>query len=116
MQAGLMRECLDCGMQLHRDTVHCLKCDALLADQSDGSILTVDIAHHGERVSAAVVKLNRVLDAAREGYTRGIRLIVGHGLIRDEVTHRLRAFQHAGRIRRFEFEGDNRGVLLISVR
>ncbi len=116
MRGGGLRECLDCGMLLQKGTLYCLKCDALLASQSDGSIITTDIAHHGERVSDAVLKLNRVLAAAMEGYTRAIRLIVGHGLIRDEVLHRLRAWQRSGKIKGFEFESDNHGVLLISVR
>lgn len=111
-----MRECLDCGMQLHSSITTCLKCDAVLNDQTDGSMITVDIAHHGERVHDAIRKLDQVLQSAEQGYTLAIRLIVGHGVIKEEVIGRLQSRRRSGKIRNFDFDGNNQGVLLIFIR
>ena len=51
--------CLDCGMQVPDDIRRCPKCDNQLDRQTDGSTVTIDIAHHGERVSDALRKLER---------------------------------------------------------
>lgn len=111
-----MRECLNCGMLMDDARGVCLKCDAVLADQTDGSIVTIDIAHHGERVADAARKLKSVLRSAKQDYTLAIRVIVGRGLIKDDVISQLHAWQRSGKIRHFEFEGGNQGVLMVFLR
>ena len=43
------RVCLSCGMTLSETVKVCPKCDSELDNQTDGSIITVDIAHNGEK-------------------------------------------------------------------
>jgi hypothetical protein len=78
--------------------------------------VTVDIAHHGERVGEALRKLESVVKEARAGYTGSIRLIVGRGLIRDEAIARLQSWKRSRKIRDFEFDRGNEGVLSITIR
>lgn len=98
------------------EQANCPKCDAALFAQGDGSVLTEDIAHQGETVPEAMDKLDRLLDRAWAGYASGLRLIVGGGLIRDEVHSRLFFLQREGRIRGWEEEGRNQGAVLIRLR
>lgn len=94
----------------------CIKCDSALFRQSDGSMLTVDIAHHRETVAQALAKMDHALNAAWQGYERGVRLVVGGGAIRDAVLGEL-TFQHrAGRILRFRQESPNRGAISVILR
>ncbi len=103
-------------MQVSRGTVQCPKCDNRLDRQTDGSTVTVDIAHHGERVHEALVKLDTVLDEVQAGVSARIRLIVGGGLIRDAVLARLADEQRRGVIRGFSSQSDNAGVVIVQVR
>jgi hypothetical protein len=112
----LTRECLDCGMLLSADTICCPKCDAILSRQTDGSTLELDIAHHGERVPKSLANLEKVLAESRRGYTQTVKLIVGHGLIRDAVNARLTALKRSARILHFQYDRNNRGVILVQVR
>ena len=59
--------CLDCGMGVSETMQYCPKCDNALNLQHDGSTVTVDIAHHGERVSEALQKMQSEIDLARKG-------------------------------------------------
>lgn len=112
----MIRECLDCGMSIGGRIKYCPKCDADLMAQTDGSVLTVDIAHHGERVHEAMRKLDGIIAEAKHGYTHSIRLIVGRGLIRDEVQACLAGWQRSRKIRDFGFDNGNEGVIAIILR
>jgi hypothetical protein len=94
----------------------CLKCDAVWSDQTDGSIVTIDIAHHGERVRDALAKLKTALRMAKQDYTLAIRVVVGHGLIRDAITSQLNSWLRSRQIRSFATEGNNRGVFMVFLR
>jgi len=111
-----MRECLDCGMLMDERKRLCLKCDAVLSDQTDGSIVTIDIAHHGERVRDAKAKLRTALHIAKQDYTLAMRVVVGHGLIRDAITSQLDSWLRSGQIRSFGTEGNNQGVFMVFLR
>lgn len=95
---------------------YCPKCDAELDLQTDGSVLTCDIAHHGERVHEALAKLNSLIAVARADVTARLRLIVGTGLIRDEVCATLNNYERRGEILGFEQDGRNRGAIVIFLR
>lgn len=119
------RECLLCGMQLSVPVpdygedipgATCIKCDSALYRQSDGSTLTVDIAHHQETVAQALEKMDHALNAAWQGYERGVRLVVGGGAIRDAVLGELMFQRQAGRILGFRQESPNRGAVLVTLR
>ncbi|MFT4862220.1 MAG: hypothetical protein ACI95C_001438 [Pseudohongiellaceae bacterium] len=105
--------CLDCGMDVSADMSHCPKCDNALNLQHDGSTITVDIAHNGERVSEALEKMQQEIEVARKGVAKRIRLVVGSGLIRDEVLLALRDLKFRGDVIDFDPEFANSGAVLI---
>jgi hypothetical protein len=96
--------------------VTCPKCDSKISDQTDGSVITVDIAHNGERVFEAVAKLDELIAGAKSGVTAKIRLIVGSGLIRDEINAQLSTYAFRGEILKFEQDGNNTGAVLVTIR
>lgn len=117
------RECLFCGMlqacpSLHisdrRQQPACIKCDTPLFDPSDGSTLTLDIAHHHETVSQALDKFERALERAWSSYARQLRLIVGGGAIREAVLGELYFMQSRAVV--LDVREENRGSLLIRIR
>ena len=103
-------------MSVSEDMDSCPKCDNALNLQHDGSTITVDIAHQGERVSEALEKMQNEIDLARKGVARCIRLIVGSGLIRDEVLLVLRDLKFRGDIMGFESESFNSGAVLVRLK
>ena len=112
----MQQTCLNCGMSFNEDTRHCPKCDNALDLQHDGSTTTVDIAHHGERVSEALEKMHNEITLARKGVSKCIRLVVGSGLIRDEVLLVLRDLKFRGNIIDFETEAFNTGAVLVRLK
>ncbi|MDT8399240.1 MAG: hypothetical protein RQ899_11550 [Pseudomonadales bacterium] len=96
--------------------ITCPKCDADLFAQTDGSCLTVDIAHQGETISDAVDKMTQVLARARAGYYGSVRLIVGGGRIHDEIAAHLYFLQQQGRIISCQEAGGNPGAILVRIR
>jgi hypothetical protein len=95
---------------------YCPKCDNVLNLQHDGSTITVDIAHQGERVSEALRKMQSEIDLARKGVAMCIRLVVGSGLIRDEVLLALRDLKFRGDVKDFDLEPANVGAVLIRLK
>ena len=108
--------CLDCGMSFSENTQYCPKCDNALDLQHDGSVITVDIAHDGERVSEALRKMQSEIDLARKDVASSIRLIVGSGLIRDEVLLVLRDLKFRGEVEDFDLETSNAGAVLVRLK
>jgi len=108
--------CLDCGMSVSEAMHHCPKCDNALKLQHDDSTVTVDIAHRGERVSEALQLMQSEIDLARKGVAKCIRLVVGSGLIRDEVLLALRDLKFRGDIMGFEPESFNAGAVLVRLK
>ena len=95
---------------------HCPKCDNDLSTQHDGSTITVDIAHQGEKVSEALKKMQREVDLARRGVAMRIRIIVGSGLIREEARTVLGDLEYRGEIKSFDLEKKNPGAVLINLK
>jgi len=119
------RECLHCGMytdavritleQIPPD-VHCPKCDASVYLQHDGSCLTRDIAHHHETVVRAMAKLDTMIIDGWRGYSRHLRIIVGGGLIREQVLGQLHYYQGQGLLVDYREENPNRGAIVVQLR
>ena len=103
-------------MLVARHDAICPKCDAVLSAQTDGSIVTSDIAHQGERVHEAMAKLEHLIIEAKLHVTAKLRIIVGSGLIRDEAEARLSNLVFRGDIIKFEQDGHNKGVLMVRIR
>lgn len=112
----MYRACLDCGMGVDGSVTHCPKCDAELALQTDGSVLHADIAHQRETIPVALHKLQQALDEARAGHTRAIRLVVGRGLIRDEIHRQLSWLKHSGEVLDYDHDEGNTGAIVIQLR
>ena len=112
----MQQVCLDCGMSVSETMRYCPKCDNALNLQHDGSTITVDIAHQGERVSEALQKMQSEIDLARKGVVKCIRLVVGSGLIRDEVMLVLRDLRFRGDILDFKPESFNAGAVLVRLK
>lgn len=112
----MARECLNCGMQIAVAMRACPKCDADLAAQTDGSVLHQDIAHHHETVPLALQKMDRVLEEGRAGHASAVRLVVGRGLIREEVMRQLTWKMMKGEILAFDHDAGNTGAILVTLR
>ncbi len=108
----MQQTCLNCGMSVSDAIPHCPKCDNDLSRQHDGSTLTVDIAHQGERVHEALAKMHGVIAQERGGVAQNVRLIVGSGPIRDEVLLVLRDLEFRGEVKGFETERSNAGSVV----
>lgn len=113
---GNIIDCLSCGMRVPRDVGRCPKCDGQVARQTDGYVLTEDIAHQQERVHEALIKLERLLIEAEVGRAAGLRVIVGSGLIREAVFAELRARQFSGDILSYSQDGQNSGAVFVKLR
>jgi hypothetical protein len=118
------RECLSCGMRhqqrapdiadRQRDPL-CIKCDSPIFGLSDGSTVTVDIAHQRETVLQAIEKFEQNLNGVwKQTHAQNLRLIVGGGLIRDAVLAELFFKKSRGTV--LDFSEENRGAVLIRIR
>ena len=96
--------------------LHCSKCDQSLYLQHDGRFLARDIAHGRETVARALEKLDELLLDGWRGYYRGVRIIVGGGLIRQEVLRQLRGYEHRGIVHEFNEDSPNRGAIVATLR
>ena len=109
-------QCLNCGMHVGGHDTTCPKCDNDLTSQHNGSTVTIDIAHQGETVREAMRKLDAAIDRESQGYAQYLRVVVGTGLIREEVTGTLYARARSGRVADVEPEPGNRGAILIKLK
>lgn len=93
----------------------CIKCDSPMFSLSDGSTVTVDIAHHHETVVKALEKFEHALNRVwKQSHAGNLRLIVGGGLIRDAVLAELFYKKSRGTV--LDYSEENRGALLIRIR
>ncbi len=108
--------CLECGMHVDMRQQRCPKCDNPLDLQTDGSTVTIDIAHQGERVHEAQQKMQMAIRDSKRGVAKYLRLVVGTGVIREEVEISLREAEHRRQIVRFEVERQNAGAFLVQLK
>lgn len=125
MTAHLQRRCRACGFPqdtaaLSLDALPprliCLKCDANLYAQHDGSCRTYDIAHSHETVARALRKLDAALLEGWGSHAATLRLVVGGGTIRREILGQLTYYQRLGRLLAFTEDSPNRGAILLRLR
>jgi len=109
-------ECLQCGMLTVAGLLECPKCDAVLGEQTDGSVLHRDIAHQHETVAQAMHKLEQALLDCRQSHACAVRLAVGRGLIREEVMRQLSWLAMSGEILGFDHDAGNTGAILVTLR
>ena len=112
-----MRECLQCGFIVEEPKItDCPKCDATLGKQTDGSIRTVDIAHHQETVSEAIDKLRKAVNRHRKDLTQSLHVIVGGGTIREEIISTLNQMKARRLIKDYGPEKKNRGTYILRLK
>ena len=119
------RSCLHCGMpasflRLEADNLPpslvCRKCDQDVYQQHDGSCLTGDVAHSHETIQRALQKLDMLLVEGWDGYYENVRLIVGGGVIREQILGQLHYYQQQRRLLAFSEETPNRGAIIVRLR
>lgn len=119
------RQCLHCGMPmpalvLHVDSLPpmlaCRKCDQNMYQQHDGSYLTRDIAHNRETIAKALQKLDAAMLEGWNGYCESVRLIVGGGVIREQILGQLHYYRQQGRLLSFNEDSPNRGAIVVRLR
>ena len=103
-------------MRIDSEVRRCPKCDNQLDEQTDGSTVTVDIAHNGERVHEALRKMHDLIEAANRGVTQYIRFIVGSGIIKEEAMMSQEALERRKVIVRQEIERGNSGAILVKLK
>ena len=110
------RECLQCGFISVRGEKNCPKCDAVLAAQTDGSWVKIDIAHQQETVRQATDKLDAAIRRQMAGHTQFLRVVIGRGRIQTAIWPHLCSLQKAGKILGFEEEDRNPGAVVVTLR
>ena len=103
-------------MQVAEGDVYCPKCDNKIDAQTDGSTLSVDIAHNGERLREAMQKMERTISEALKGNAQYLRLIVGSGVIREEVLLHLVTLERRKTIVSYSEDGSNQGAVLVRLK
>ncbi len=108
--------CLNCGMLVHDGVRRCPKCDNPLDRQTDGSTVTIDIAHQGERVHEALRELETAIKETRRGMAKNLRVIIGSGAIRDAVIARVADYERRQVIISHQLEGNNAGAIIVRLK
>lgn len=103
-------------MAVSGNLTHCPKCDSELATQTDGSVLHADIAHQRETIPVALGKLQQALEEGRASHAKALRLVVGRGLIRDEIHRHLSWLKHSGEVLDYANDDANTGAIVIQLR
>jgi len=107
------RSCLKCGFPVTESDRVCPKCDSQLVHQTDGSTVTLDIAHGKQRIHEAIEQLRSAVTQHQRSTTQFLRVIVGRDRIRDAALLELQTMQSQGTIFKFGQDDRNRGALII---
>ena len=78
--------------------------------------MTVDVAHQGQTKEEALQQLKSGLFDSKRAHNQYLRVIVGTGLISEAVYTRLVHLKRLGRIKSFDYDGSNRGAIMVRVR
>ena len=108
--------CLDCGMQVRQDIRRCPKCDNQLDQQTDGSTVTIDIAHQGERIRDALRKLESHIKETKRGVAQYLRIVVGSGAIREAALARMMDLERRRVIISHQLDRDNSGAISVKLK
>jgi hypothetical protein len=103
-------------MVLDEHVRYCPKCDNRLDLQTDGSVITRDIAHHGERVHDALRKMRSEITQSKKGTAQYLRLVVGSGVIRDEVMAALADLKRRQVVLFYDLESGNSGAIRVKLK
>ena len=107
--------CNGCGMQLNSEDIICPKCDEHRFAKNHGQTLSIDIAHGRQTLAQAETQLDGAIDQAIQEQFGKLKIIVGRGLIREEIGRSLDAAKWQGRIRDYQPERNNQGAYIIQM-
>jgi hypothetical protein len=73
-------ECHNCGFPIRNAGLsHCPKCDGKLRGEFIDELWVVDVAHDGETVEEAELKMSQAVSAALANRRKGVKIIHGKG-------------------------------------
>ncbi len=107
--------CSQCGMLYDISTGRCPKCDTPPYQENRRATLTVDIAHHGQRMHDAIEQFEEALQQARDQGYGYLRLIVGSGKINKELALDLETARWRGLIKSYQYDDPNLGAYLVKL-
>ncbi len=112
----MRRCCLECSFPVAESDKVCPKCDAPLAGQTDGSTVTIDIAHRKQRIPQAIEQLQSSVALHQRNTTQFLRVIVGGDRIRNAAMMELRSMQNQGLIVQFGQDDRNPGAMIVMLK
>lgn len=107
--------CNNCGMLLNPEQQNCPKCDEHRCAKNHKQTLSVDIAHGRQTLAQAEQQLDQAIENAIAEQFGNLKIIVGRGLIREEIRRSLDAAQWQNRIRDYQPEKNNQGAYIIQM-
>jgi len=78
-------DCHSCGMYIDESLSECPKCDAGVYAHNHAETITVDIAHNRQSVAQASTQFYDALESATLQQFGKLRIIVGSGLIKNDI-------------------------------
>ena len=109
----MRRRCVECSFPVTDSDTVCPKCDARLVGQTDGSTVTIDIAHGKQRIHQAIEQLRSSVAIQQRNTTQFLRVIVGGDRIRKAALIELQSMQAHGLIEQFGQDDNNRGAMMV---
>ena len=103
-------------MQLGTEDIHCPKCDEHRYAKNRTKTLVVDIAHNRQRLEQAEFQLDKAIDQAIAENFGALKVIVGGGIIRQEIPKSLDAALWQKRIGDYQPEDKNAGAYIIQLK
>lgn len=107
--------CHNCGMSIQPEELHCPKCDEHRYAKNHKQTLSIDIAHGRRTLAQAEQQLDQAIENAIAEQFGYLKIIVGRGLIREEIHRSLDAAQWQGQIREYQPEKNNLGAYIIQM-
>ena len=102
-------------MQLKAEALNCPKCDTHRYAHNRTKTLIVDIAHNRQSLAQSELQLDRAIEQAQQQEFGALKIIVGRGLIQQEIRRSLDTAQWQNRIRDFQSEPNNPGAYIIQM-
>ena len=102
-------------MQMSPEEMHCAKCDQHRFAKNRGKTLRIDIAHNRQKLHQAEYQLDRAIDQANTEKFSTLKIIVGRGLIRDEIRRSLDNALWQKRIKDYRLEEHNAGAYILKM-
>lgn len=102
-------------MEFTPESANCPKCDYGVYEQNKSETYTADIAHNRQTVDQATREFYATLETAKQQNYGALRLIVGGGLIKEEIGRLLETEKWRGTVQRFELQHPNTGAYFVKL-